>query len=49
MGEEAIVPCIGPRRPESCLDVEDFVPGQDLILEMDRAGLESQHGRFHET
>jgi hypothetical protein len=26
-----------------CLDVEDFVPGRDLILEMERAGLESRH------
>jgi nucleoside phosphorylase len=25
------------------LDVEDFVPGRDLILEMERAGLESRH------
>lgn len=26
-----------------CLDVEDFIPGRDLILEMERAGKESQH------
>lgn len=26
-----------------CLDVLDFVPGRDLILEMERAGLESRH------
>jgi hypothetical protein len=26
-----------------CLDVEDFVPGRDLILEMERAGTESRH------
>jgi HEAT repeat protein/nucleoside phosphorylase len=26
-----------------CLDVTDFVPGRDLILEMERAGLESRH------
>ena len=25
-----------------CLDVEDFIPGRDLILEMNRAGLESR-------
>ena len=25
-----------------CLDVEDFIPGRDLILEMDRAGSESK-------
>lgn len=25
-----------------CLDVEDFVPGRDLILEMNRAGVESR-------
>jgi tetratricopeptide (TPR) repeat protein len=26
-----------------CLDVKDFVPGRDLILEMERAGTESRH------
>jgi TIR domain len=26
-----------------CLDVEDFIPGRDLILEMERAGADSRH------
>jgi hypothetical protein len=26
-----------------CLDVNDFVPGRDVIMEMERAGKESRH------
>src|SRR4051812_43521769 len=26
-----------------CLDVEDFAPGRDVIIEMTRAGMESRH------
>jgi hypothetical protein len=40
---EQLYPALVKARLSVCLDVEDFVPGRDLILEMERAGLESRH------
>ena len=38
---ESLVPALKMAGLRVCLDVEDFVPGRDLILEMSRAGAES--------
>ena len=38
-----LVPSLQAAGLRTLLDVEDFVPGRDLILEMERAGRESQH------
>lgn len=40
---EQLYPALVNAGLKVCLDVEDFVPGRDLILEMERAGLESRH------
>jgi hypothetical protein len=37
-----LVPALHSAGLKVCLDVEDFVPGRDLILEMSRAGNESR-------
>src|SRR5215831_4676274 len=37
-----LVPALQEAGVETILDVEDFVPGRDLILEMERAGRESR-------
>jgi hypothetical protein len=37
-----LVPALKQAGLSVCLDVEDFVPGRDLILEMSRAGTESR-------
>jgi len=39
---EHLVPALKRAGVQVCLDVEDFVPGRDLILEMSRAGSESK-------
>jgi hypothetical protein len=38
---EYLVPALKSAGLRVCLDVEDFVPGRDLIIEMSRAGAES--------
>lgn len=40
---QQLVPALKRAGLKICLDVEDFVPGRDLILEMNRAGSESRH------
>lgn len=40
---DSLVPALRNAGLKICLDVEDFVPGRDLILEMSRAGQESRH------
>lgn len=40
---DQLVPALSAAGLKVCLDVEDFVPGRDLILEMTRAGKESRH------
>src|ERR1035441_3007387 len=40
---DSLVPALKSAGLKVCLDVEDFVPGRDLILEMSRAGIESRH------
>jgi tetratricopeptide (TPR) repeat protein len=37
-----LVPALKKAGLKVCLDVEDFLPGRDLILEMERAGMESR-------
>ena len=39
----SLVPALRAAGLKVLLDVEDFVPGRDLILEMSRAGRESRH------
>jgi hypothetical protein len=39
---DALVPALRAARLRTCLDVEDFVPGRDVILEMTRAGQSSR-------
>lgn len=39
---EQLYPALGSAGLNVCLDVEDFIPGRDLILEMERAGKESR-------
>jgi len=39
---EQLVPALQAAGLKTLLDVEDFVPGRDLVLEMDRAGRESR-------
>lgn len=39
---ESLTPALQAAGVRTLLDVEDFVPGRDLILEMDRAGRESR-------
>jgi hypothetical protein len=39
---EQLVPALKSAGLKVCLDVEDFVPGSDLILEMNRAGTQSR-------
>src|SRR5262249_37493496 len=40
---DQLEPALRTAKLKTCLDVEDFVPGRDLILEMHRAGKESRH------
>src|SRR5262245_8964673 len=40
---EEFAPALRAAGLNVCLDVEDFTPGKDLILEMERAGLSSRH------
>jgi hypothetical protein len=40
---EQLVPSLKNAGLKVFVDVEDFVPGRDLILEMERAGIESRH------
>ncbi|HEX8651808.1 MAG TPA: TIR domain-containing protein [Pyrinomonadaceae bacterium] len=40
---EELYPALIEAGLKACLDVEDFIPGRDLILEMERAGSESRH------
>jgi hypothetical protein len=40
---EQLYPALANAGLKVCLDVEDFVPGRDLILEMERAGQQSRH------
>lgn len=40
---DKLVPALKSAGLKVCLDVEDFVPGRDLILEMNRAGSASRH------
>src|SRR4051794_21232165 len=42
-GGEELFPALVGAGLSVCLDVEDFVPGRDLISEMTRAGTESRH------
>lgn len=39
---DELVPALKSAGLEVCLDVEDFVPGRDLIIEMTRAGTQSR-------
>src|SRR5690349_10161186 len=39
---EQLYPALVAAGLKVCLDVEDFVPGRDLIIEMERAGKESR-------
>jgi hypothetical protein len=39
---DELVPALEASKLKVCLDVQDFVPGRDLILEMSRAGTQSR-------
>jgi hypothetical protein len=40
---EEFVPRLRAAGLSICLDIDDFIPGRDLILEMERAGIQSKH------
>jgi hypothetical protein len=39
---DELVPALNSAGLKVCFDVEDFIPGRDLILEMSRAGKQSR-------